>query len=169
MQNLWYTLRVRARSEKAVAELLAAKEVEHFLPCCEELRPYSDRVRRVSIAAFPGYVFCRFALSARVFVLDTPGVSGLVGAANVPEPIEDSVIESLKIAFSQPGRASVVPHLRSGEMVRVLCGPMSGASGILLRSKGKDRVVISVDLLQRSVAVELDGASVLPVRGWVAA
>jgi transcription antitermination factor NusG len=157
----WYALRVRARAEHLIAAALAARQVEHFLPCWEERRDYSDRVRRVPVAAFPGYLFCRIALADRFRILNASGVQYLVGRERIPEPIEDTVISSLQTAFSRTGRASLIAYLQTGDLVRVLDGPMAGATGILLRSKGQQRLVISVTILQRSVAVEVDGASVM--------
>lgn len=158
--NAWYAIRVRSRSEQAVAASLAAKSVESFLPCWEELRTYSDRVKRLPKAAFPGYLFCRIDLAERVRVLSTPAVQCLVGSVGSPEAIDDEVIGSLQKAFSRSQRASLVAYLQSGDAVRILDGPMAGATGVLLRSKGRQRLVISVSILQRSVAVEVDGASV---------
>ncbi len=157
----WYALRVRARAEQLTLDALAAKQVSCFLPCWEERRAYSDRVRRLEVAAFPGYLFCRTDLSDRAFILSTPGVQHLAGTPG-PEPIDDEVIVSLQKAFSRAERASLVSYLKTGDRVRILDGPMAGASGMLMRSKAQQRLVISVDILQRSVAVEVDGASVAP-------
>jgi transcription antitermination factor NusG len=156
----WYALRVRARSEQLVAESLTAKSVECFLPCWEERRYYSDRVRRLPKAAFPGYLFCRIDLTERVRILGTSGVQYLVGSGHTPEAIDDEVVSSLRRAFSRAERASLAAYLETGDVVRILDGPMAGATGILLRSKNQQRLVISVNILQRSVAVEVDGASV---------
>jgi len=162
LSTAWYALRVRARSEQLVAESLTAKNVECFLPCWEERRYYSDRVRRLPKAAFPGYLFCRIriSLTERVQILGTPGVQYLVGSEHTPEAIDDEVVSSLRRAFSRAERASLVAYLETGDVVRILDGPMAGATGILLRSKNQQRLVISVNILQRSVAVEVDGASV---------
>ncbi len=159
----WYAVRVRGRSEPLVAESLAAKSVECFLPCWEERRVYSDRVRRMPIAAFPGYLFCRIDLTERVRILSTPGVQYLVGSERTPEAIDDQVVSSLQKAFSRAERASLISYLHAGDLVRILDGPMAGATGILLRSKTQQRLVISVNILQRSVAVEVDGASVIRI------
>ncbi len=157
----WYALRVRARAEHLIAATLAAKQVETFLPAWEERRDYSDRVRRMSVAAFPGYLFCRTAIDDRLRILSVSGAQYFVGRNRTPEVIEDEVISSLQKAFSPEGRASLTAYLQTGDLVRVLDGPLAGANGILLRSKGRQRLVISVKALQRSVAVEVDGASVM--------
>lgn len=164
----WYAARVRMRSEARVAKLLEQKATETFLPSWREQRVYSDRIRETAVAAFPGYLFCRIDLDGRLQVLNTPGVQGLVGAP-APEIIEDRLIQDLRRAFATPAIAAPIPYLAQGDQVRVFRGPMAGSEGILLRLKGSHRLVISLHLLQRSVAVEVDAASVVPVghRGQV--
>jgi transcription antitermination factor NusG len=156
----WYGARVRSRSELTVASFLTAKDVECFVPCWQQRRAYSDRVRNVPVAAFPGYLFCRIGPTERTRVLSTQGVQSLAGTRQAGEPIEDETILALQRAFSQAELVTQVPYLRLGDGVRVLDGPMAGAIGTLLRVKGQQRLVISLDVLQRSVAVEVDGASV---------
>jgi transcription antitermination factor NusG len=124
---------------------------------------YSDRVIEASVAVFPGYIFCRVGLTERLQVLNTAGVQSLAGSRLSPEAIEDETIVALQTAFSRPGRLALVPYLRGGDKVRVVGGPMEGTTGILVRNKGKQRLVISVHLLQRSVEVEVDGATVMPL------
>lgn len=161
MKPAWYVARVRSRSEGRVCSVLKQKDVESFSPCLQVRRAYSDRVRKLQVPAFPGYVFCRMDLGEWLRVVDTPGVQYLVGATK-PEAIQDEVIASLQTAFSQVEQVSPVDYLKSGDAVRVLAGPMAGTSGILLRAKGTHRLVISVHILQRSIAVEVDSASVEP-------
>ncbi len=156
----WYGARVRSNSELPVCALLAAKDVECFVPCFRQRRAYSDRVREVSVAVFPGYVFCKIELTQKSWVLNTAGVQSLAGTSQAPEAIDDDTILTLKKAFSLSDRVTQVPYLRCGDIVRVLDGPMTGATGILLRSKAKQRLVISLHFLQRSVEVEVDGANV---------
>lgn len=158
-------MRVRSRSEFRVAALLRDKAVEAFAPCWPELRTYSDRMRSALVAAFPGYAFCRINLDERLRVLQTSGVQGLVGTAGNPEAIADDVIDSLQKAFAGSAAIAAVPYVREGERVRILAGPMAGAEGLLLRVKGHDRLVISLDLLQRSVAVDVERSHVAPLNG----
>jgi len=159
----WYALRVRARSEQLVASLLASKQVECFSPFWRERRVYSDRIKRAETAVFPGYVFCRIDLPERVRVCSTPGVQYLVGTDRVPEAIDEHVITSLQKAFSEDHRVSQIPYLKTGELVQVVDGPLFGTVGSLLRVKGQVRLVLSVDILERSLAVEVDAASVVPL------
>ena len=158
----WYALRVRARSEQMIAAALAAREVECFAPFWEERRVYSDRLRRLPVAVFPGYICCRVSSPERVRVCSTPGVQCLVGAGRVPEVIEEHVIAGFQKAFSEALQVSPVSYLRSGDLVQVVDGALAGTVGKLLRVKGHLRLVLSVDVLQRSVAVEVDAASVVP-------
>lgn len=159
-QPAWYALRVRSRSEMRVASLLDLKEIETFSPCWEERRRYTDRVHRTLVAAFPGYVFCRIPLTRQLRVLETPGVQYLVGSG-LPEAIEDETICGLQKAFSGDAQVLEFPYLSNGETVRVMRGPMAGVSGILLKTKSPYRLILSVHLLQRSVAVEVDAVNVV--------
>jgi transcription antitermination factor NusG len=159
----WYAIRVRARAEETVAAALRAKGMESFLPCWEERRVYSDRIQRVSVAAFPGYLFCRIAAPERLTVLNTDGALTFAGTQRTPEAIPDDVISALQRAYSRADRVTQVPYLRSGDTVRVLEGPLAGILGMLQRSAGKCHLVVSIHLLQRSVGVEVDAASVMLV------
>jgi len=158
MKPSWYVVRVRSRSEERVSSVLNQKNVETLLPCWEERRTYSDRIRRLLVPAFSGYVFCRIELAERLRVLDTPGVQYLVGATG-PEAIQDDVIAGLQKTFSRPDQVFPVEYVKAGDTVRVLDGPLTGVTGMLLRTKGTHRLIISVDALRRSVAVEVDAAS----------
>lgn len=160
----WYALRVHARSEHSVAEILGAKDLQCFAPGWEERKTYSDRVLRVNKPAFPGYLFCRFALAERFYVLNTPGVQSILGTGKIPEPIEDGVILSLRFAFTNPQKVAPTRYLGVGDLVRVVRGPIAGTEGVLIRSKGTDRLVISIHLLQRAVSVEVETDSVVPVQ-----
>jgi len=162
-KSAWYAVRVRARSEQLVASLLVTRQVECFAPSWQECRTYSDRLKHVPVAVFPGYIFCRIDPPRRLQVCNTPGVQYLVGAMRNPEAIEEYVIAGLQKAFSETHRVSQVPYLRAGDLVQVVDGPLTGTVGTLLRLKGHLRLVLSVDVLQRSVAVEVDGASVVPL------
>ena len=115
--------------------------------------------------AFPGYVFCRFYSASRFRVLNTPGVLLVLSVRGVPQPIEEKVIFALQRAFSEARRVSPAIYIDNGEWVRIVDGPMKGAQGLLIRPKGQHRLVISIELLQRSVSVEVDARSVVPISG----
>jgi transcription antitermination factor NusG len=159
----WYALRVRARSERAVAGILAEKAFETYVPCWEERRTYSDRKILAAVPAFPGYVFSRFDYVSRFRVLNTPGVLAVLSVSGTPRPIEEEVIFALQKAFSESKRVSPAAYIPNGEWVRIIGGPMTGAQGLLIRAKGQHRLVVSIELLQRSVSVEVDAESVVPI------
>jgi len=164
LNEAWYALRVRSRSELLVAGVLTTRGLKCFAPALGNFRSYGGRVKHVIEAAFPGYLFCRFDLAERLRVLNAPGVQYIVGTARFPERIEESVIRSLQSAFASDKAVTPTEYLRGGDPVRVVRGPLLGATGVMVRLKGKDQLVISVDLLQRSVSVEIEADAVVGIR-----
>ena len=118
---------------------------------------------RVELPLFPGYVFVRLALRDRLRVLHVPGVVRLVGFNGVPSPLPDGEIESLRLALTEGLRAEPHPYLKVGRRVRITKGPLTGREGLLKRWKGDLRVVLSMELIQRSISMEVDASSVMPV------
>jgi len=159
----WFALRVRPRAEKVVAEALRGKSYEEFLPLHRERRRWSDRVAEVELPLFPGYVFSRFDVRKRLPVLTIPGVMLVVSSGKVPQPIDDSEIEALQILAKSRLRLQPWPFLHIGQRVRIIRGPLAGAEGLLTSVKKQSRLVVSVTLLQRSVAVEIPEDSAWPV------
>jgi transcription termination/antitermination protein NusG len=159
----WYALYTRSRHEKSVGNLLQRKQVEIFLPVFETVRRWKNGEHRVELPLFPGYAFVRIALRDRLQVLKVPGVVRMVGFDGGPAPIEDAEVESLQRALAEGVKASPHPYLTVGRRVRITAGPLSGQQGILVRRKGSVRVVLSVDLIQRSIAVEADAFTIEPV------
>ena len=153
---LWYAAYTSANHEKRVAQQLAWRSVEHFLPVYESVRPWKDRRVRLQLPLFPGYVFVRLALRDRLHVLQVPGVARLVGFDGRPTPVTAEDIEAIRACLA--GNRDVQPHpyVRCGQRVLVLSGPLAGFSGIVVRQKNRTRVVVSFDVLERSVAVEVD-------------
>jgi transcription antitermination factor NusG len=151
----WYALYTRHQHEKAVAETLAGKGFEVFLPLYSAAHRWQDRVKRLSLPLFPGYVFLRAALDRRMDARATPGVIHFV-PADRPISIAPAEIDSLRQLIAR--RAAVQPHpfLKAGDWVRIKTGPLEGIEGILTHWKGGHRLVLSVELLQRSTAVEID-------------
>jgi len=139
---------------------LAGKGYEWFLPLRKSRRRWSDRIKEIEQPLFPGYVFCRFDPLARLPILITPGVIGIVGIGKTPIPIEDSEILSIQTIVKSGLPSQPWPFLQIGERVRIDSGPLEGLEGILLQSKANHRLVVSVTLLQRSVAAEIDSACV---------
>lgn len=159
----WYALQVRSRWEKSTAEILASKGYETFVPCYHaEARSKDMRAR--DTALFPGYAFCRFDVHDRLPILITPGVVAIVGNGRKPISVEDSEIENLQAAMISGVAAEPWPYLEVGQRVRIESGPLIGLEGLLTAIKGCRRVVLSVSLLRRSVALELDRTEVSAAR-----
>jgi transcription antitermination factor NusG len=157
----WFALQVRSRKESLVSAQLAGQGFECFLPTYKSSRKWSDRVKESEQPLFPGYLFCRFDFQSRRPLVVTPGVMQVVGIGKTPMPIADAEIEAIQLAQASGMPSQPWPYLEVGERVRVNYGTLTGLEGILINFKGNHRVVISVTLLQRSVAMEVDLA-------WVA-
>lgn len=159
----WYALYVRPRHERVIEQSLLGKGYVAFCPFYRARRKRSDRTKDVDVPLFPGYVFCRFDATQRLPILTTSGVVTIVGTRKLPEPVEEAEIESIQ-AIVKSGRAiQPWPFLRAGQKVRIQAGPLCGVEGTLLQVKNEYRLVASVSLLQRAVAVEVDQESVLPL------
>jgi len=159
----WYALWVRSRHEKSVTEILQNKGVETFLPLCKSRRRWSDRIRDLELPLIPGYVFCRFDRKHRIPILATPGVVQIVGAGKTPEPVDEIEMESLISAARSGLHLQLWPFLKAGQRVLIEEGPLRSLEGILVTTKGKDQLIISVTLLQRSVAITVDRRWVRPI------
>jgi transcription antitermination factor NusG len=152
----WYALQVNCRKELSIASQIEGRGFECFLPTYKSLRKWSDRTKEIDQALFPGYLFCRFEYQGRQPIMTTAGVVQVVGNGRVAIPIPDAEIEALQVAISSGIPAQPWPYLKAGELVRVNYGHLSGLEGILVNFKGNHRVVLSVTLLQRSLALEVD-------------
>lgn len=160
----WFAIQVRARSEKLVAAVARNKGFDEFLPMYKERRRWSDRFKVLDLPLFPGYVFCRLEVERRLPLLTIPGVIGFVGAGKTPLPISDEEIASIQATVASGLAAQPFPFLSSGQLVRLEEGPLTGLEGFYLEDRKQDRIVVSVTLLQRSVAIEIDRAWVSPVK-----
>ena len=159
----WYAAYTSAHHEKRVAEQLKVRHVEHFLPTYSSLRRWKDRRVQLELPLFPGYVFVRMAMCERLPVLQIPGLARLVGFDGTPAALPDEDIEALRTSLATGLRAEPHPFLTVGRKVRLKSGPLAGLEGILVRKKRRARFVVSVDLIQRSIAVEVDEADLRPV------
>jgi transcription antitermination factor NusG len=159
----WYAIYTRANHEKRVAEQLGQRSVQHFVPLYDSIRHWKDRQMKLRLPLFPGYVFVRLALQDQLRVLQVPGVARFVGFNGSPASMSEGEIESLREALAEGVRAEPHPYLQVGRRVRITAGPLAGREGILKRWKGDLRVVLSTDLIQRSVLVDVDASSVIPV------
>jgi transcription antitermination factor NusG len=160
---LWYAAYTSAKHEKRVAEQLGRRSVEHFLPLYETARRWKDRWVRLQLPLFPGYVFVRLALRDRLQVLQVPGIANLVGCGGTPTSLPREEIDALRTSLGNGVHAEPHPYLRAGQRVRVRAGPLAGMDGILLRRKSGPRLVISIELIQRAVAVEIESNEMEPV------
>jgi transcription antitermination factor NusG len=154
----WYVLYTFPRHEKRVAEQIETRRFTSFLPVYRSVRRWKDRRKELELALFPGYVFVRMQLENRLQVLQLPGVVRLVCFNGQPAAIAAEEIEALRSKLSGGLRIEPHPYLRTGRRVRVRSGPMQGLEGIVVRRKDRCRIVFSIDLIKRSVAVELDEA-----------
>jgi transcription antitermination factor NusG len=159
----WYALQVRSRKESYVASQILGQGFECFLPTYKSIRHWSDRKKELEQPLFPGYLFCRFEFQARRPLVTIPGVLQILGNGRVGIPVPDDDISSLRLAVSSGMPKQPWPYLEVGQRVRVNYGTLTGLEGILVNVKGNHRVVLSVTLLQRSVAMEVDIAWLSPV------
>lgn len=159
-EAMWYAAYTRHHHEKRVSEQLKHKLPEVFLPLYAARRRWKDRWMQLQLPLFPGYVFVRVALKERLRVLETPGVLRLVGYGERPAALPFEQIEAIRNGLMHATDAMPHPYLTAGCRVRINNGPLQGLQGVMLRRKGGLRVILSVDLIMRSVAVDLDEADV---------
>jgi len=158
----WYAAHVRSRHEKKVADQLSGKNVTFFLPLYHADHRWKDRVARLDLPLFPGYLFVQIPLVERLKVLEVPGVVRLVSSGSHPVPLDDTEINIMRQGLSDQVRAVPHPYLKVGNRVVLKSGPLAGLEGILVRKKVSWRVVISVDLIMRSVAVDVSALDIEP-------
>ena len=160
----WYAVSTRSRHEKSVGDLLQRKHIETFLPVYETVHRWRNGDHCLKLPLFPGYAFVRIALQDRLEVLKVPGVVRLVSFNGAPAPLEDEEVDSLRQALAAGVKASPHPYLTVGRHVRITGGPLAGHEGILIRRKRDFRVVLSIDLIQRSIMVDVEAGWLEPVQ-----
>jgi transcription antitermination factor NusG len=159
----WYAVFTRSNHEKRVAEYYAKHRIEHFLPLYHVVHNWTNnRKAALDLPLFPGYLFVHTAPQERLPVLRAPGTLGLVGCGNVPTPLPDLEIESLRTRL-QRGSFEPYPYLAAGARVRVRTGSLAGMEGVVVRKKNSLRVVLTLNLIMQSVAVEVDGDELEPI------
>src|SRR6266404_3021032 len=163
-RDRWYALQVRSRWESSTAALLSGKGYQTFLPTYKAEKRWRGGLRDVAAPLFPGYVFCQFDPHKRLPVLVTAGVLAVVGTGRIPVPVEDSEIDAIQRVVSSGISAEPWPYLEVGQQVRIEDGALSGLEGILTSFRGSRRIVVSVSLLCRSVALEIDRSGVRPIQ-----
>ncbi len=159
----WYAIQTRKRREQSTATVLGRKGYEIFLPTHMSERR-RGRQTEVRPALFPGYLFCRFDVQKRLPILVTPGVVGVVGQGRVPIPIPFSEIHAIRSLVSSGVPAEPWPYLERGQRVQIAGHVLQGIEGILVGHKGNHRIVVSVTLLRRSVALEIHRSCVIPIQ-----
>jgi transcription antitermination factor NusG len=159
-KRIWFALTAKHQHEPTIARLLCAKGFEVFQPRYSEVRHWKDRKKAIELPLFPGYVFFCGGLKRRLELLSTPGVFSIVSFGSSAAEINGEEIEAIRRACENGMPVQPHPFLTVGDRVRVKAGPLSGAIGILQRQKDSDRLVLSIELLGRSAAVEIEAANV---------
>jgi transcription antitermination factor NusG len=159
----WYAACTRSRHEKSVARQLEERRIDSFLPLYRSVRRWKDRRKEVELVLFPGYVFVRLHWRDRLQVLQLPSVLRFVTFNGLPAALPIKELEGLRNGLAQGVYAVSHPYLKMGARVVVRHGPLAGARGILVRRRDRFRIVISIEAIMRSVAVEIDEADVEPV------
>jgi transcription antitermination factor NusG len=160
----WFAVRVRSNFERTVMAHLRDRGYEEFAPAHKTERNWSDRKKEVDRFLFPGYVFCRFDPQNRLPVLTTPGVVDVVGWGKIPAPIPAEEIERVRQMVQSGLLVSPWPYLELGQSVLIERGPLAGMEGILAEVKGRCRLVVSINLLKRSISAEVERSCVRPVK-----
>ena len=160
----WFALTVRHQHERHVERLLRFQGWETLVPVYKARRAWSDRTKDLEVPLFAGYVFCRFGALEKARVATTPGVAKIVGFGAGPVPLEDREIAEIRRVMESGLALRPWPFLKAGDRVRVERGPLRGLEGTLLRERDSLSLVVGVELLQRSIAVELDPDMISPVR-----
>jgi transcription antitermination factor NusG len=160
----WFALRVRSKHEQVAALHLRRRGYEGFSPTYKVERQWSDRKKTTDQSFFPGYVFCRLDSEDRLPVLTVPGVVGIVGFGDGPATILDEEVERVRAMLGSGLLVTPWPFLKVGQTVLIERGPLAGIEGILQEVKGKFRIVVSINLLQRSVSSEIERAWVRPLK-----
>ena len=155
----WFAIWVKGRSEQNVAAHLRSRGLDPYLPTYVERRQWSDRIRVSEMPLFPGYLFCRFDPLDRLPILTAPGVIQILGAGKTLLPVHEDEMQAIQAITSSGLAKRPWPYLQVGQRVRIGTGPLRGVEGILIEIRGGHRLVVSVELLRRSVAVEVDPES----------
>jgi transcription antitermination factor NusG len=159
----WYAIQVAVKKEKLVAAALAEKGYECFLPLYPKRSTWSDRIKVTTVPLFTGYVFSQFDVRQRLPILVTPNVYAVVGNGKVPSAIPERDLDAIRAALRNGSPVEPYDCLEEGDVVRVTKGPLTGVEGVFIQYRGSCRLILSVPLIQRSVAVEIDRLCVEPV------
>ena len=163
-QLSWYALQVVTKKEKYVASALSQKGYACFLPVYTKRTVWSDRNKTLSVPLFSGYVFSRFNVERRMPILVTPNVQRVVGNGNVPVAVSERDLEAIRVALTNGLPIEPYDSLQKGDVVLVTKGPLAGIEGSFVQYRGTSRLVLSVSLINRAVAVEMDRLCVEPLQ-----
>lgn len=164
MADSWYAIRVRSNFEKIASNTFQQMGYEEFTPFYRTKRRWSDRTKIIDAPLFPGYVFCRFDAQHRLPILQATGVVSIVSFGKDPVAVDENELDAIRRAMTDGRHVQPWPYLKVGRRVRLLGGALHGIEGQLLQLKDKrQRVVVSISLLQRAVAVELDREDIEPI------
>ena len=160
----WYAVSTRSRQEKVAASMLESFGIENFLPLAMERRQWSDRKQVVNVPLFPGYLFVRVPMlrEVQLRVLKVPGVVRFIGNQSGPQAIPDAEIEGVQTVLSHRIPCSPCSIPKVGDRVRIFRGMLTGIEGTFVRSGSDTRLVISVEMIQQSIAVHVDASDVEP-------
>ena len=164
MSPAWYALRVRSNFEQTTTAFLTSIGFEAFLPTYRERRRWSDRLKEMDAPLFPGYVFCHMDVDRRQVVVRAPGFMNIVSAGPTFLPVPDAEIIAVRTIVNSPVLRTPYPYLCIGDRVVIDHGPLTGVEGILLEKKNEHRLIVSIHLLQRSIAAEISLEWVRPVK-----
>ncbi len=164
VQLPWFALQVRTKHELSIANSLRGRGYDLLVPLYQRRRVWSDRIKVVDAPLFPGYLFCRLNIQHRLPVLMTPGVIQIVGDKRRLVPVDEAEINAIQAMVTSGLPHQPWPFLRAGDRVQIERGPLRGLEGILVEVRGTHRLILSVTLVQRSVAVEIDSAFVKSLR-----
>jgi transcription antitermination factor NusG len=153
----WFALYVKARHEKNVEQILKSKGLETFLPTYTKV--HLNR-KKFELPYFPSYLFCRIELNNKLPVISTPSVFSIVGTSREPEAVPEAEINDLRVILASGYRTLPWPYIAAGQEVQMNSGPLQGVRGTVVSSSSDKWLVISVHLLQRSIAVKVDRRSI---------
>lgn len=159
----WFALQAWSGREGSAAHFLKCRGYEVFYPRYVERRQWSDRIKTAEVALFSGYLFCRFDPENCTKIVSTPGVLRIVSAGRQPISVDENEIDSLRVLVNSFQFLQPWPYLHVGQRVAIRSGPLCGAEGVIIRIKGRLKLVVSINILQRSVAVELGSEVVAPI------
>lgn len=159
----WYVVCVRPRYEKFVASALREKQYTEYLPLCRKRSRWSDRIKDVDVPLFPGYIFCHGDLREQAPLVTTPGVLGILRFGQTPAMVTEYEIKSIRTAVNSGLYAEPWPYLHDGQRIRIEHGVLTGVEGILISAKNQWRVVLSIETLCRSIALEIDREWAVPI------